>query len=180
MNASSLGLMVFGGMVAMGALVSRWADEQKSKDDFKEKVLDSGMAKGFEDAAWEIWEMGRRHAVPDRARFYRLESQMKECERFYAIVVGLRKVGKMMKDPTADPFVKRVIFIHWMNELMDFIGVETTVVASDLLGDIATLAPPTKREAGLRKAVHSWRKSAMFWKRAAEQCDEQLERRVAA
>jgi hypothetical protein len=179
MNAPSLSLMI-GAMVGAGALVFRWADEQGSKDAFKEQVLDSGMAEGFEDTAWEIWKMGRKHALPDRKRFHRLESQMKECERLYGLVVGLRKVGMMIKDPTADPFAKRVILIHWMNELIDFIGVETTVVASDLLGDLATLAPPTEREAGLRKAVHSWRKSALFWKRTAEECDERLENRGAA
>jgi len=171
---NSLGLIVSMGAMAIAGLHRLWNDREESKDAFEKLVLEAGLGNGFEDRAWEIWELARKDRLKDCKRLYKAEAMLEQCDELAHLVNGLKALGRMQKDPGVPPMVKKTISAHWFNKLFDFCGANAYVAPGDFTDELG-LAAPTEREVGLRRDLAIQRKSAAFWEREARRLANQLD-----
>jgi len=162
------GLLAFLGVSAIAgvaALRRLWKDEREAKELFTELVLDSGLAEGHEDQAWEVWQLARRDFEDTRRRMHRAEAILERCEELAQVVQGLRACGRMIEDDGVPDPVKASILAHWANRLMALTGRDSVIVPADLDRRLTQ----RQRDDALRKEAARQRARAEFWRRAAEQ-----------
>jgi hypothetical protein len=162
------GLLAFLGVAAaagLAVLQRHWKDEREARERFTELVLDSGLAEGHEDQAWEVWQLARRDFEDTRRRMHRAEATLERCEELAQVVHGLRACGRMIEDESVPDPVKASILAHWANRLMGLTGRDSVIVPADL---VPRLTQP-QRDDALRKEAARQRARAEFWRRAAEQ-----------
>ena len=170
----NLGLLVSLGGMAIAGLHKLWSDREESEDAFEKLVLEAGLGKGFEDRAWEIWELARKDRLKDCKRLYRAEAMLEQCDELAHLVNGLKALGRMQKDHSVPPMVKKTISAHWFNKLFDFCGANAYVAPGDFTDELE-LAAATEREIGLRRELIVKRQSAAFWEREARRIADQLD-----
>lgn len=168
------------GALAMLGLKRLWNDQEISREEFQKLVLDSGLGKGFEDRAWEVWKLGRDSRLEDAKRLYKAEAMLEQCDELAHISQGLKALGKMTKDPSVPAMVKRSITVHWFNKLFDFCGIDVPITPGDFTVDMQSVATPSEREAGLRRELSLVRKSSAFWEREARRLGENQAKRIRA
>lgn len=166
------------GALAMLGLKRLWNDQEISREEFQKLVLDSGLGKGFEDRAWEIWTLGRDSRLEDAKRLYKAEAMLEQCDDLAHITQGLKALGKMTKDPSVPAMVKRSITVHWFNKLFDFCGIDFPVTPGDFTEDMQSVSAPSEREAGLRRELSLVLKSSAFWEREARRLGEYQAKRI--
>jgi hypothetical protein len=161
-------LLAFFGVAAaagLAALQRQRKDEREAKERFTELVLDSGLAEGHEDQAWQVWQLARRDFEDTRRRMHRAEATLERCEELAQLVQGLRACGRMIEDESVPDPVKASILAHWANRLMDLTGRHSIVVPADLERALTQ----RQRDDALRQEAARQRARAEFWRRVAEQ-----------